>query len=176
MGGLHALGWTGCARRIDEREKVVGPDGAPRGLEVEVRVRIELAELLDQDDVRSLRDPTGERALDNGQRVAGIGEQVLDLLGRARVVDTEGRRAEVDGGEVDDMELGPVDHHQPYRVARPDTQPVQSARDALDLVAQLRVGQLRRPVGRAHRDRVPAPGRRDLERLAQRPRVECVGP
>ena len=62
----------------------------------------------------------------------------------------------MDRREVDDVELGPVDHHQPDRVAGPDAEPVQPPRDPLDLVAQLRVGQLDRAVRRAQRDGVAA--------------------
>src|SRR5919197_4106456 len=82
----------------------------------------------------------------------------------------------MDRREVHDVKLGPVDHHQPDRVARPHAEAVQAARDALDVGAKLRVGQLRRAVGRPHRDRVPARLRGDLERLAQRLRVERSRP
>src|SRR5919197_6162156 len=82
----------------------------------------------------------------------------------------------MDRREVHDVKLGPVDHHQPDRVARPHAEAVQAARDALDVGAKLRVGQLGRAVRRPHRDRIPARLRRDLERLAQRLRVERSRP
>ena len=173
---LDALGRARRARGVDQREDVVGPDRAPARLEVEVRVAGRAAPSSSTSTTSGpAADALGERALDDRDPVAGVAEQVVDLLGRARVVDAERRRAEVDRREVHDVELGPVDHHQPDGVARPDAERGAGRAPPLDLFAQLRVGQLGRAVRRTDSDRVPHPLRGDLERLAQRARIERVG-
>ena len=49
--------------------------------------------------------------------VAGVGEEVLDLIARRRVVDRERNGTQVHGSESHDMELGPVREHDRERVA-----------------------------------------------------------
>ena len=58
--------------------------------------------------------------LDDGDRRIAVAGEVLDLLGRRRVVDRDRRRAEQQHGHVGDVELGPVAHHQHDAVAPPD--------------------------------------------------------
>ena len=116
---LDALRRPGRARRVDQREDVVGPDRAPASPRSRGpgRGRARRAPR-PSDDVGAVPGSRSANApLDDRDPVAGVAEQVLDLLGRARVVDAERRRAEVDRREVDDVELGPVDHHQPDGVA-----------------------------------------------------------
>ena len=109
---LHALGRTGGPRRVDQRQEVVGLDRPPGGLEVEVVVaaRDELVErhgsvggvAVDHDHVlervgRVARGQDLVRVLLLGDRdgAARVVHEVLDLLGRVRVVDRERHRAEV---------------------------------------------------------------------------------
>ncbi len=55
-------------------------------------------------------------------RLAGVGDDVLDLLRRGGVVDREAGGAEVHRGGVGELEGGPVDEHEADRVAAPDAE------------------------------------------------------
>ena len=78
-------------------------------------------------------------------------------------------------GGVDDVELGPVDEHQPDRVAAAHAEAVQAGGERLDALERLGVGQRRAVVGGAQRDLVGALGGGGQERLAQRAGAEGSG-
>ena len=95
--------------------------------------------------------------------------EVLHLLGRGRVVDRDRRRAEQDGGDVGDVELGAVAHHEhdPLAPARP--QLAERARDPARPVGVVGPGQLtasrRRPSTAVPRGRA-SPGPSSRNRVA----------
>ncbi len=66
--------------------------------------------------VARLQQPLEVLALDHGDAGGGVGDDVLDLVGGVGLVDREGRRAERDRGEVDDVELGTVGEHDRERL------------------------------------------------------------
>ena len=183
---LDALRRPGRARRVDQRQRRRrARPRARRASKSKVRARPRSSAScrrarVDQDDVArcpSRRDALGERALGDRDPVAGVAEQVArSARRRARVVDAERRRAELHRREVDDVELGPVDASSAPTVSpRRTPSAVQPARrPARPRRAAARRSARRRAVRRAHRDCVAAPGRRDLERLAQRARVEAA--
>ena len=91
-----ALRRAGRAARVDQREEVVGLDGAPAS----ARSGSPLGVRSSSSSSSSTRKVVLDEALDGGQElalgdqhaVAGVGEQVLDLLAGRRVVDGERRR------------------------------------------------------------------------------------
>ena len=76
--------------------------------------------------------------LDDGHPGAAVPREVGDLLGGRRVVDRDGGGAAEDRGEVDDVELGDVPHHQHDAVARADAERPQPRRGAGDPVGERR--------------------------------------
>jgi hypothetical protein len=193
VGDLHALGRAGRAGGVDQREDVVGLDGAPRRLEVEV-VLAALGELVERqpalgrvavDDDHVLervvalghgQQPVEEGLLGDHDRVAGVADEVLDLLGRVGVVDREGGRAEVHGGRVGHVKLGPVCQHQREGVAAAYPERGEPARDVLHALAVLRPGAAELVVAGAQRHVVGARLDGVLKRLAGRLRIECRWP
>lgn len=125
MGELDPLRRSGGAGRVDQREDVVGLHRPPRGLEVEVggpegfdlgqRVGGALGLAVDDDEVvegdPGAQDRWQEGGLGDGDPVARIAEEVLDLLRRRRVVDREGGHPQVHRPGVDPGELGSVAEH-----------------------------------------------------------------
>ena len=124
---LDALRRPGRARRVDQRQQVVGLDRAP----VRPRRRSRVGALdVAQPSVPSPRRPRARSrararaararassGVRNGSSTiatlrAGVVDHVRDLLGRGGQVDRERRRAERHRREVGDVELGPVGEHQ----------------------------------------------------------------
>ena len=95
--------------------------------------------------------------------------------GVRRVVDRERHRAEVQDGGVDEVELGPVEQHQRDRVAALDPERGEPGRDPLDALGVLAPGDRDRVARVAQRDLVGALGGGELERVAERRRVERRG-
>ena len=62
----------------------------------------------------------GTRVLDDRDLGLGVAGQVLDLLGRRRVVDAHRRGPQELGRGVEPVEVGPVAHHQQHPLARLD--------------------------------------------------------
>ena len=83
--------------------------------------RVEDEDLLEQRElVAHLQDPLEEaRVLDDRQLGLGVAGQVLDLLGRRRVVDADRRGPQELRRGVEPVEVGPVAHHQQDALARP---------------------------------------------------------
>ena len=97
------------------------------------------------DEVRDLRGVAAgglhgpqEVALGDDHAAAGVAELVGGLLGRAGAVDRERHRAEVQHGGVDEVELGPVEQHQPDRVAALDAERGEPAGDRLHALRRTR--------------------------------------
>jgi hypothetical protein len=136
----HALGRAGGPRGVDQAQHVLGLDRAPGRLKVELRPpqRLELLDrerprcpvgAVDDDHVLELLGPLArlqhrrqEGPLSDDHAVAGVGDHVLDLLGRGGVVDGEAGGAEVHRGGVGELEGRPVDEHEADRVASPDAE------------------------------------------------------
>ena len=154
---LHALGRPGGARGVDQGEHVVGLDGAPRGLEVEVLrcPRLDVVEgqgavlalAVDDHDVLEVLGALGglangveEGTLGHDHAALGVAGQVLDLLGRVGVVDREGRGAQMHGGGVDPVVLGPVGEHDGERVPARDPEAGEAGGGALDPLGVLGPG------------------------------------
>ena len=162
VGELHALRVAGGARGVDQRQQVVGLDGLPGGVEVEVLVALELVEQVDLDHVLGAH-AVAEARLDDADARAGVAQQELGLLGGRRVVDRERDGAEVHGGGVEQVELGPVGEHQRHRVAAAEAELVQRAGEAAHALGVLAPGDLDLAALGAQRDRVRVGGRGRLE-------------
>ena len=143
-------------------------------------VRRQLRRLDDEDPLQvrqlvahleeSLEEPD---VLDHRDRRLGVVDQVLQLLGRRGVVDRDRRRPQERGGQVDDVELGPVAHHQHDPLARFETRRLQPAGNGRDLFPQRSVRRLLPRVGRVtrhppQRDDVGVGGRGAQEHLRHR--------
>ena len=72
------------------------------------------------DPLRRLEARIEEGLLGDDHPVGGVGDQVLDLLGRGGVVDREAGGAEVHRGSVGELKGGPIDEHEADRVAAAD--------------------------------------------------------
>ena len=79
--------------------------------------------------LRASRDPLDEGRLGDRHAGRGVTEQVLDLLGRGRVVDRERRGAEVQDRSIDDERLRPVGQHHRHRGPPPDPERTQRGGD-----------------------------------------------
>ena len=189
---LHALRRPCGAGGVDQREQVLGPDLrgglldgglrlriAPEGLDLlerehafEERLFVGVVEHDHALEVREvlarLQQPLEVLALDHRDVGVGVGDHILDLVGGVGLVDREGRRAERDRGEVDDVELGAVGEHDRERVAAPETQPVQPPGEVAHALAPLRPGERLLVAFGADRDAVAEPGAGELERLDDR--------
>ena len=135
-----ALGRAGRARGVDDRGDVVERCGAGVGVQVGGGRRRQIAVaddgvarqfgILQQHDVLQgrqrrahLQEPLQEGiVLDDGNLRLAVVDEVLDLLGRRRVVDRHRRGAEEERGEVERVELGAVLEHEHDRVALADAQ------------------------------------------------------
>ena len=67
--------------------------------------------------------------LDDRHLGAGVAGEVLDLLGRRRVVDADRRRTQELRGQVEPVELRAVAHHEEHAVAGRHTVALESGRD-----------------------------------------------
>ena len=93
--------------------------------------------------VAHLEDPLEEAGVfDDGGHGAGVLDQVLDLLRWRRVVDRDRGRTDEQGGDVGDVELGPVAHHQHHPVAALHAQVGERRRDPTGPVGVLGPGPL----------------------------------
>ena len=189
MGELDALRRSGGPGGVDQRQDVFGLDRPPAGLEVETR-GLPLLELGERDRsvVRGVdehdpldHDPAPsnrglhlgqEGALGDGDAVAGVREEILDLLRRGRVVDRKRDRTEVERGGIDEIELGPIGQHECDRVAAPDAERGQAAGDPAHPPRVLPIGDRHPGTGRAKCNLVGALRSGDLKRLAERPRPQ----
>jgi hypothetical protein len=182
---LDALGRAGRARRVDQRDDVLRRHRAPGTLEVERRVtptgqlvagdrRGVLA--VDQDDRLELGagslDAVEELHFGDDDVRRGIAEQVFDLVRARGVVDRERRRAEVHRGDVHHVELGTVREHAGERVAALQPEPCEAGSHLADHLGVLAPGQRYLTTERAQRDVVGPLGGGDLERLAERFRLQ----
>ncbi len=175
---------------VDQRQRVVAADPAPRGLEVEPRC-VGLLQLgkrhravdarLDADDVLDARlaarrlQHRHELLLADHDGVLRVGEQVGDLLGRGGVVDRERCRAEVQRRGVAEMKLGTIHHHRRDGVPPADAKRRQAGRDPLHALGVLAPRDRLRVAGRAQGDLVGAGGDGVLKRLAQAGHGKRVG-
>ena len=121
------LGGPGGARRVDQREDVVGLDGPPGGLEVEVRGRPPAStSAIDERALGAVRRrrPRGARRPSTARprwsrkacsvttmRASASLTRYWICSRRVGVVDRERRGAEVQRGGVEPVELGPVGEH-----------------------------------------------------------------
>ena len=185
VGQLDALRRARRPRGVDQRQQVGGLDRAPGGLEVELAGR-ELEEvreadrligaiavhdddLLDGAVALGAREEAREQgALGDRNAAARVRQHVLDLLRGRGVVDRERGCAEVQGGGVDQVELGAVGEHQRDGVAAPDAERGEAAGKPLDARGVLAEGDRDAVSGRPQSDLVRALGGGQLERLAQR--------
>ena len=142
VGELHALRRPRGAGGVDQRQHILRLDPR-RGLldgGLCLRVAPECLDLVEREHavgeglfvgviendhafqlgqvVAGLQEPLEVLALDHGDVGVGVGDDVLDLVGGVGLVDREGRRAERDRGEVDDVKLGAVGEHDRERLAR----------------------------------------------------------
>jgi hypothetical protein len=166
MRELHALRRAGRARRVDDREDVVGADRAPVGLEAVDRV---LLDLVDGDHVLDERfHDRRERRLHDRDLRARVTDHVRHLIRRRGEVDRERRRAEHRGREVRDHELRAVGDHQRDGVAARDPELGQPAGEGVHPRLQLgpRPGDL--VVLRADRDAIRVVLDREPEGLSDR--------
>ena len=162
-----ALGVAGRARGVDERQRVVGLDRLPGGVEVEVVVGRELVEVVDVEHVLGV-DAVAELLLDDGDLRAGVAQEELHLLGRRGVVHRERERAEVHRRGVHEVELRAVGEHQRERVAAAQPEGVEAGGDAAHPVGVLAPGDLGLAVFGAESDAVRVLTRRRLEHGADR--------
>ena len=160
---LDALGRPRGARRVDQRQQVVGPDRAPRALDVEAgvraldvapRQRALAARALEHHDVLERGQLREVLLLDDRDLRARVLHDVGDLLGRRGQVDRERRRAERHHREVGEVELGAVGEHQRDGVAALDAERRETAGERVDALAQLAPGQRDLVVLGADRDAV----------------------
>ncbi len=188
MRQLHAFRRPGRARRIDQRDDVVGLYGGERRVDVEVLVGLlHVGECnralrrvsIDDDHVLQvgqlparLQHRRQVRLLDDRYTRARVGDDVADLLGGERLVDREGRGAERHGREVAEVELGPVAKHQRDAVAARDAEAGETSRDRVDAVAQLGPRERDVVVEGAHGDDVRMGGGGAPQRLAERRRAD----
>ena len=186
---LHALGRTGGARRVDEAQHVLRLNGPPGRLEVEAvgAERLELRQgqgalgriPVDHDQVLEGRHPVEHRQeaiqeslLGHDDAVAGVREQVLDLLGGGGVVYGEAGRADMHGGAVAEVEVGAVDQHEADDVAALHAESIECRRPPAHGFRVFAPAGLEVGVLEAQRRVVRALLGRDLERLAHRGRPE----
>jgi hypothetical protein len=78
----------------------------------------------------------------------------------------------VERGRIDEIELGPVGQHQRHRVGAPDAERGQAAGDPTHPVRVLPVGHRHRVARGPKRNLVSTLRRRQLKRLAERPRLQ----
>ena len=163
------LGWPGRARRVDQRDDVLGadlrrsprrrrsPGSSPRRPPARAcprapRRRSTITCSSAGQVLARLEDHRQERLLDDRHARAGVGAQELDLRRRIGDVDRERRRAERHRCQVGDVELGAVAEHDRDRVAAARRRARQAAGERVDAAQQLRPGQRDVVVGRAHGD------------------------
>ena len=186
---LDALGRPGRARRVDQREDVLGlrrrasaapgrspgrrPPRPPRRRRPSPSapsITISVSSAASSARARAERLQVGR--LDDRDLRPRVADDVGDLRGRERRVDRERRRAQRHHGEVGDVELGPVAHHQRDGVPAPHAQPGQAAGQRVDAVAQLRPREADLVVLRADRDAVRMVLDRQPEGLGHGARAE----
>lgn len=112
--------------------------------------------------------------LGDGDAVAGVGEEVPDLLGGRAVVDRERSPAEVQRRGIHEVELRPVGQHHRQGVAATDAEGVKAGGNSLDPGGVLGKGDRHPIAGGAQCHLVRSLGRRELERLAQRRRIQSL--
>ena len=190
MRQLDALRRAGRARRVDQRQDVVGlrprasaastsksgfgrprrraSASVPSGASPSTTITCSSA----GSSRARLQHRRQVRLLDDRDARAGVADDVADLLGAGGLVDRERRRAERHRREVAEVELGPVAHHQRDRVAARDAEPGEPARERVDALAQLGPGQRDAVVERADRDDVRVGGGGAPQRLAERRGVD----
>jgi hypothetical protein len=141
---------------VDEGEDVVGPDARHRRLEVEGEGRAARRNLLeredallrgvaiDDDDVLELgqlaarsQGAAEELPLGDEDSRTGVGDDEADLLGRVLHVDGKRRRPDHHHREVAEVELRTIGEQQRHRLAAPEAQRGQPARQLFDPLAQL---------------------------------------
>ena len=114
-----------------------------------------------------------EGLLDDHHPRPRVVHQIADLAGGIGRVDREGCRPDRHGGQVGDVELGPVAEHQGDRVPAADAQAGEAAGERVDPLQELGPGQRDAVVGRAHGDDLRMIGGCAPQRLGQRRRVHC---
>ncbi len=165
VGELHALRRPRGAGGVDQRQHVLGPHLRGGGIDGGLCLRVASERL----DLREHEHTFGERlflgeidddhalqlgqvlaylqhplevlALDHGEAGGGVGDHVLDLVGGVSLVDREGRRAECDRGEIDDVELGAVGEHDRERLSAPQPQAVKAPGEIAHAPVPLRPGE-----------------------------------
>jgi hypothetical protein len=154
---LRGLRGPGRSRGVDQRHDVVRLHGTPRGVEVEAthargREIVERQQarpgVTCEHDVADVRGPGLEHArqellLGDDEAIAGVHEELVDLLGAERVVDRESRCTEVHGGDIGQVELRAIREHERDGVAAPDAERVQSPGEGTDARGKFAVGPLR---------------------------------
>ena len=189
VGEFDSLRRSCRARGVDQRHHVRSVDGTPGGREIEfiAALPFEGSERLgswraavDTDDVFQRGAPARlghairEHLVADHHAVSGVREEVGDLFGRRGVVDGEGRRTEVECRRVHEVELRPVHHHQPDRVATSYAERIQSRGNAFDPPGVFGPGDPAPSAGYAQRHHLRARGRGVLERLAQALHAESL--
>ena len=190
---LYAFRRPGGSGRVDQRQQVIRPHRAPRRLEVEVLGRLvdlQLAEprgalgsAVDDHQVLHLAAllggrpcPVEEPGLDDEHPVAGVRQQVRDLLGGGGVVDRERRRPQVHRRGIDQVELGAIGEHEADRVAASHPERVKAAGETLHPLGVLREGDRDTVLNRPECDLPRSLFDRGLERLAHRRGIERARP
>ena len=181
MGQRHALGRSGRARRVDQRQRILEADfGSDRK---RVEVRVELHQLLvahraalasDHDHVLEVRqvvphlfESRQEIRFDDDDLGGRVLEHVLDLLGGGRLVDRKRHGAEGHRGEVGRDEIRAVVGQQAHRVAAGETERVESTRQSPDPLRKVVPRVADALVLRDHGRRVALPGRGLQESFVQ---------
>ncbi len=182
----HPLRRPGRARRVDDRREVVGTGGAHGRVEIDRVVADQLLEgqqvtggfarlRVDDREVPKERqlvadggDPLPVSAVNDARHRLAVPGDEGHLFGGGGVVDRHRRRPEQQRGQIDDVELGSVAHHEHDPVAPSDAELAHRPRDPTGPVGVLGPRPSPPPVAglpaqrdlvRAGGDRVPKPGR-----------------
>ncbi len=145
MGQFHTLRRPGGAGGIDQGGQVVGAYRLPGGVEIEILGGIAFDPIeggsacgcgtIDDYHLLELYSGRGDRGkkglFGDDHGIAGVAEDMRDLVGGAGVVHRERGGAQVQDRGVDEIELRPVGEHDANRVTVSDTEFRQSCRDGV---------------------------------------------
>ena len=157
--GLEVEALVRAALQVGEADRAVGRAGAVGQADDVLDAR--------RGRLRGLADLRQELLLAHHHPVAGIAEQVGDLLRRQGVVDRERGATGVQGRGVGEVELHPVGQHQPHRLAAVDAERGQALGQPPHAGAVLPPGEALRALGVAQGESVRMRGDGLLEGLGE---------